>query len=327
MVGGAGAYFAHLYAVKHANYSGSGTGEVTVLVRSGDTGTSLARELIRLGVIKAADPFIAAAKDSTNPTGLEPGFFRLHKHMNAALAYALLLNPKSRIQSKVTIPDGQRLVTILTTLSQETGIALSKFTAASHDTAALGLPAYAHGSLEGYLYPATYYIQPGTSALGVLQTMVNQFKTQMQGINLPRKAKAAQLTQGQVITVASLLEAEGGSCGCYSKIAQVIYNRLNTHMPLELDSTVLYALNKTGYLLTPSQLHVNSPYNTFIHKGLPPGPIDNPDQAAILAALHPTRGDWLYFVTVNPATGLTKFTDSAKVFARYEAECRKKGAC
>jgi UPF0755 protein len=320
-----GSYFYNAYNARHANYAGQSTGKVSVVVNSGDTAATLAPRLISLGVIKSADPFIAAAKNSTSPVGLEPGTFLLHKHMNAALAYALLVNPKSRIQSTVQITDGLRLTQILADLSKQTGKPVSQFQAALANRA-LGLPSYAGGSAKGYLYPATYNFPPGTSALAMLQAMVARFDQEAQSLNLPQAAKAAQLTEGQVITEASLLEAEG-TPQYYAMVARVIDNRLNMGMRLGLDSTVLYALDKTGFLLTPTQLHTPSPYNTFLHKGLPPGPIDNPTAAAIQAALHPAKGNWLYFVTVNPKTGLTKFTKSSAQFAQFEAECRADKAC
>jgi UPF0755 protein len=109
-------------------------------------------------------------------------------------------------------------------------------------------------------------------------------------------------------------------------VAEVIYNRLNQGMKLGLDSTVNYALHRFGASLTTTQLNVNSPYNTRLHTGLPPGPIDSPGDAAIQAALHPAHGDLLYFVTVNLKTGLTKFTNDPTVFAALVAECRRNGA-
>jgi UPF0755 protein len=227
----------------------------------------------------------------------------------------------------VTIPEGLRLNQILSTLGTRTQWPTSAYTSAIKDTAALGLPSYARGKAEGYLYPATYTIQPGTSALNILRAMVARYNQEAASLNLTTVAPLKQLTPDQAIVVASLLEAEGGSPGNYAKIARVIYNRLKINMPLQLDSTVLYALHRFGFRLTQAQLQVNSPYNTFIHQGLPPGPIDSPGQAAIDAALHPAVGPWLYFVTVNPKTGLTKFTDSSTVFQQYQAECRANGAC
>ncbi len=195
---------------------------------------------------------------------------------------------------------------------------LTQFEAALADTAALGLPSYASTNPEGYLYPATYTFQPGTTALRMLQTMVTQFKTATAALNLTTAAAAGHLTAEQVITEASLLEAEGGPV-YYGQIARVIDNRLNHRMPLALSSTVLYALGSSADSVTPRQAQVSTPYNTFLHPGLPPGPIDSPDLAAITAVLHPPQGNWVYFVTVDPKTGLTKFTDSVTQFEQWKA--------
>jgi UPF0755 protein len=120
--------------------------------------------------------------------------------------------------------------------------------------------------------------------------------------------------------VASLVQAEGGRLQDFAKIARVIYNRLNTGMQLQLDSTVMYAMNKFGIRASTAELKFNSPYNTYLHAGLPPGPIDSPGDAAIRAALHPAAGNWRYFVTVDPKTGLTKFTNSQAQFQQFVAE-------
>jgi UPF0755 protein len=323
---GAGGYKIYRH-FQSPDFTGPGTGDVTVQVLPGDTATSLAPRLVKLGVVASTTSFVSAAKDSPNPAGLQPGFFRLHHHMNSAMAYALLLNPSSRIQSVVTIPEGQRATQILTTLEQKTHTPASAFTAALKDTAALGLPSYAKGNPEGYLFPATYDFNPGTSALTMLKAMVARYNQEAASINLTAAAKVAQLTPSQVITVASILEAEAGNPKYYADVAEVIYNRLNQGMFLGLDSTVNYALHRFGVSLTTTQLHVNSPYNTFIHLGLPPGPIDSPGNAAIEAALHPEHGDLLYFVTVNVKTGLTKFATTAAGFQQLENECNQNNSC
>jgi UPF0755 protein len=323
---GAGAYKIYRH-FQSPDYTGPGTGEVTVQVLPGASAFSLAPELVQLGVVASTSSFISAAKDSTSLAGLEPGFFRLRHHMNSAMAYAMLLNPAARIESVVTIPEGLRETQILQTLEAKTGTSASKFAAALKDTAALGLPSYANGNPEGYLFPATYDFNPGTSALAMLQAMTARYSQEASSINLPAAAKTAQLTESQVITVASILEAEAGSQKYYAEVAEVIYNRLNNGMFLGLDSTVNYALHRFGVSLTNAQLQVNSPYNTFIHKGLPPGPIDSPGNAAIEAALHPDHGDLLYFVTVNLKTGLTLFTNSPSQFQQFTNECDQNNAC
>ena len=310
------------------DFSGSGTGQVTVQVLKGDTATSLAPRLVKLGVVASANSFVSAAKANSNPAGLEPGFFRLHLHMNSALAYQLLLNPSSRIQTVVTIPEGLRLSQVMSKLeSAHSSISAADFAAALKNTNALGLPPYANGNPEGFLFPATYTITPGMTALQVLQKMVARFKQEAASINLPAAAKKGNLTENQVITVASILMAEGGNPKYYPQIAEVIYNRLNQGMDLQLDSTVNYALHTFKIGLTAAELRTPSPYNTFIHRDLPPGPIDAPGDTAIKAALHPAHGNLLFFVTVNLKTGLTEFATNPTRFAQLVALCKKNKSC
>ncbi len=314
----AGAYVLR-YSDRSANYTGSGSGNVAVRVLRNDTVDSLASRLVRLGVIKAADPFIAAAKDGPGLVGLAPGYFWLHKHMNAKLAYRLLLEPSSRVHFAM-IPAGLDLKQTLSELATQFSIPVGAFAKAARQISALGLPAYARSNSEGYLFPATYPIEPGASAISVLRAMVARFKQEAARIKLLQDARAMRLTGAQIVAVASLLQAQGADPKYYAKMARVIYNRLHDNMKLELDSTVLYALRTTHLPITAAQIRVKSPYNTFLHSGLPSGPINNPSAAALNAALHPTSGKWLYFVTVNPKTGLTKFTSSQEVFAQLQAK-------
>jgi UPF0755 protein len=240
--------------------------------------------------------------------------------MKASLAYAILVNPKNMVQIRVTIPEGWRLSQIVSYLGAKSGIPLSAYAKVLKDPAQLHLPGYANGKPEGYLFPATYDVQPHETALGVLTGMVQRFNQEAANVALPVAAKQAHLTEAQVVIVASLVQAEGGRLSDYPKIARVIYNRLAHGMPLQLDSTVLYGLNKYGILATDKDLTSPSPYNTYKHTGLPPGPIDSPGAAAIQAVLRPAAGPWLYFVTVNPKTGLTRYTSSPAQFQQFREE-------
>jgi UPF0755 protein len=264
--------------------------------------------------------FILAAEHSTSSTGLLPGFYGMHRHMKASLAYAILINPKNMVQIKVTIPEGWRLSQIVAFLGAKSGIPRSAYAKVLKDPAQLHLPVFANGRPEGYLFPATYSVQPHETALGVLTGMVQRFEQEAASVGLPAAAKQVHLTQAQVVIMASLVQAEGGSLSDYPKIARVIYNRLARGMPQQLDSTVLYGLNKFGILASDKDLTSPSPYNTYKHKGLPPGPIDSPGAAAIQAVLHPAAGPWLYFVTVNPKTGLTRYTSSPAQFQQFRQE-------
>ena len=323
---GAGYFYVYRTYLHPPDFAGTGTNPRVVRIFPGDTAAMVGQRLQQDGVVASVRAFSNAAKASGQGTALEPGYYRVRLHMNAALVFALLLKPSSRVQTRVIIPEGWRLSQIIAALARDTGNPQG-YRQAIKNTAALNLPSFAHGHPEGYLFPATYDVQPNTPPLKVLQQMVTRFDAEAAGLHLPAAAAHAQLTESDVIVVASLIQAEGKHLADFPKIARVIYNRLNSspQIPLQLDSTVMYALYTHGVRVTTDQqvarhLKVKSPYNTFLHTGLPPGPIDSPGDAAIKAALHPAHGSWMYFVTVDPKTGLTKFTSSFAQFQRYEAE-------
>jgi UPF0755 protein len=321
VAGGGFFYFWHNY-LHPPDYSGPGTGSVTVQIKSGETATQVGQQLLDHGVVASVRAFANAAKASGHGSSLEPGYYRMHTHMAATLAFALLLKPSSRIQLTVVIPEGERLSEIIAALGNATGD-LKGYQQAIKDVSALGLPSYAKGNPEGYLFPATYTIQPGTQPIQVLRAMVLRFNKEAQSVNLPAVANHDQISEGDVITIASLIQAEGKRPQDLPKIARVIYNRLNQHMKLQLDTTVLYARSSRAADVTVAQTQsTKSRYNTYLHLGLPPGPIDSPGDAAIKAALHPApiSDTWVYFLTVNPKSGLTKFTDNFTVFQQYQAE-------
>jgi UPF0755 protein len=271
-------------------------------------------------VVASTRAFILAAKAAPLTPELEPGSFKLHKGMSAAAAYKLLVSGDARIQTKVTLAEGLRVSRIVSDLGEKTPLPTTAYQQAAKNIAALGLPSYADGHLEGYLFPATYNIQPGTTASQVLKAMVTRFKQEATALHLPEAAKSAQVSENHIIIIASLIQAEGGRLSDFPKISEVIYNRLNHNAKLELDSTVEYALGKYGIAATDQQIQTPSPYNTYVHTGLPPGPIDSPGEAAIQAALHPAQGKLFYFVTVDPRQHITKFTSSAAEFAKLRAE-------
>ena len=307
--GGAGYHYYHEY-IAPPDFSGPGTGNVVVQIKPGQFADQIGLTLASDGVVASARAFSNAAKANPRGNALEPGYYQVHRHMKASLALALLLNPSSRQQTKITIPEGFRVAQIIALLGQKTGNPKGYEQAIAHP-ADLGLPAFANGKPEGYLFPATYEVQPKTSPAGVLKAMVTRFNQYAQSIGLPAAAARAQESELGVITVASLIEAEGRPQD-FRQIAEVIYNRLNMKMKLQLDTTVLYAMSlahKSGFSTTFA-----SPYNTYAHANLPPGPIDNPGNTAIQAALRPAHGNLLYFLTINSRSGKTLFFSTATAF-------------
>jgi uncharacterized YceG family protein len=318
-----GGFFAYRAIESHynpPNYSGDGTGQVIFQVKPGDNADTIGPRLVSAGIVASSRAFVLAAESSTNTSVLEPGFYRMHKHMSAAAAWSLLLDRNAQVQASVTIPEGWRISQIVAELSKKSGIPASDFKAALKNPAALHLPSYARSNPEGYLFPDTYELQPDSSATAVLQQMVTAYDHVADSDGLTAAAKHVHLTPAQVIVVASLAQAEGGTDADFPKIVEVIYNRLAQGMELDLDSTVMFALNTYGIAASDQQLAVNSPYNTYKHTGLPPGPIDCPGNAAIEAALHPPSGNLLYFVTVDPKTKKTEFTSSPTVFQQLKNE-------
>jgi UPF0755 protein len=310
-----GLYVYHKYEGRYhpADYVGDGTGDVTVQIVNGDTAFSLAPRLLQLGVIASTRAFTNAAETTpATTTGLEAGYYQLHYHMQASLAYAALLNPKNLVQTVVTIPEGKRVSQVLTILAANTKIPLTQFETAAKDTAALGLPSYAgssaagvqlpatvpYGKLEGFLFPATYAITPHETALQILQAMVQRFDLEAQQINIESAARSVGLTPDQLIIEASMVQEEAGVDSDMPKMARVMINRKAKGMPYGFDSVVFYGLGQYGINI-PNGLNpaTAGPYDDTQNTGLPPTPIGNPGDTAIQAILHPASGPWLYFLT------------------------------
>lgn len=306
------------------DYPGPGTGSVAVQVRTGDSVSDIGASLVSAQVVKSADAFRRAADGNSRATTIQPGYYRLRSHMTAAAALALLLAPSSRLSSRVTVPEGTSVALTLQRISQGARIPLARLKAAATKPAALNLPAACHGQLEGCLFPATYLFPPGTTATAALSTMVSRFRQAAVDVKLDAGAKALRLTPYQILTVASLLEKEARLEGDFPKVARVVYNRLGKQQPLQFDSTVVYVTGQHNGHLTTAQTRTPSPYNTYLHKGLPPTPIDSPGEVALRAALHPTPGSWIYFVTIDKA-GRSAFATTNADRLRNNAIAKRNG--
>ncbi|WP_226899810.1 endolytic transglycosylase MltG [Nonomuraea phyllanthi] len=302
------------------DFDGPGSGVVTVRIAPGSSAQEIGSTLADSGVVASAGSFVRAAEERAVTNRLRPGHYRLRKGMAAGAALDLLLAPSSRVVRRVTIPEGMRTSEVLARLAKQTGLPLKEFQGV--DKGLVGLPEYAPG-LEGFLFPATYEIEPGDKAVDVLAAMVERFGVAARKVGLEEQAASKHLTPLEAVTVASLIQAEGGTDEDYPKIARVIYNRLQKGTKLEIDSTVLYAQNRRTLRVTEKDTKIDSPYNTYRHKGLPPGPIANPGEKALLAALNPAKGDWHWFVTTDPAHRITKFTNKESEFVRYREELNK----
>lgn len=324
--GGYAGYTALSGVLKPPDYSGDGTGAVTVQIQDGDSVRQMGLRLEKADVVKSSSAFYKIAKDDPKATSIQPGYYRLKLHMSAKAALALLLNPVSRT-GRLTLPEGMRVAQVLPILAKRTHISLRSFQRAAQNTKALGLPSYAQGRLEGYLFPFTYDPPPNATATQVLRAMVDQFKKVAADIDLEGAARRRNMSPHDVVVIASLVQAESGTAEDMPKIARVIDNRLHNPQPylhkLQLDSTVMYALGKYGIVASGNDLRSTSPYNTYARPGLPPGAISNPGEEALKAALNPAKGPWTYFVTTDPKRHITKFTDNPTEFARFRQELQR----
>ena len=173
--------------------------------------------------------------------------------------------------------------------------------AAAHDPELIKRWKIPNDSLEGYLFPDTYYFHKGASALDVAGSMLEQFKHNISP-EWRERADALGFSMHQIITLASLIEKEAGVATERPIISAVYHNRLRNNIRLQCDPTVIYAIPNFDGNLTRKHLRLDSPYNTYRYRGLPPGPIANPGRASIEAALYPADVDYQYFVSRNDGT-------------------------
>jgi UPF0755 protein len=301
------------------DFAGTGTGEAVIAVERGDTITEIGRTLKEAGVVASVGAFVSAALVDDKGASIGPGRYTLKRGMSAQDAVDLMLDPQSRADSRLILPEGLRMGQTIDLAAEATGLPPSSFEEALAKPDTLGLPDWANDRPEGFLFPASYDLAGDETAEQVLQTLVERFGQASSDVNLVDRAAERGLDPYQVLVIASIVQAEGNPDD-FAKVSRVIYNRLADDMLLQMDSTTAYGLGVVDLTLSADQLASESPYNTYVVKGLPPTPINSPGQAAIEAALQPAKGPWLYFVTVNPDTGETKFTKSYDRFLEFKKQ-------
>jgi UPF0755 protein len=319
------------------DFEGPGKGRVTFEVQEGDSVAAMGRGLKAMGVVASVEAFTEEAAANPDSTGIQVGVYPMKKEMSAEDALAILLDPDNILKNTVTIPEGLRVEDIIPILADHTDLGQAQFEKVLDDPEALGLPDYAEGNPEGYLFPSTYDFGPNETPKSILSAMVDRWEQAAAEADLESAATELGYTPAELMTVASLVESEAGRDEDRAKVARVIYNRLEgdeTNGLLQIDATVNYAADQDlGAVPTTEDLEIDSPYNTYLNPGLPPGPIEAPGDAAIEAAANPVDGPWYYYVTVNLRTGETKFAETYDEFLTYKDELREycatesQGAC
>ncbi|MET7292596.1 endolytic transglycosylase MltG [Streptomyces griseoloalbus] len=314
-IGGIGYFGYQFYQDRFGSapdFAGAGNGEqVTVTIPAGSGGYAIGQELKKRGVVKSVDAFVAA--QSANPQGktIQDGVYTLQKEMSAASAVELMLSPKSR--NNLIIAEGKRNGAVYELIDKRLGVAQGT-TAKVAETKwkTLGLPDWAvnHGDvrdpLEGFLYPSSYAVAKGQKPEAVLKQMVARAAEKYAELDFEGKAESLGLEgPWELVTVASLVQAEGKTHDDFRRMSEVVYNRLKTtntetNQLLQFDSTFNYLKGESNIDISESEINSNKdPYNTYTNKGLPPGPIGNPGEEALQAALNPTDEGWIYFVATD----------------------------
>lgn len=287
------------------DYTGDGTSKVTITIKDGDIGEDVAATLQRSGVVKTSKVFYQLLLASPN-VQFQPGSYALKKKMSSKAALTALQDKANRVQDpSIVIPEGTALTDIEAGMVSKAGLSKADVEAAAKDLSAYGLPSGVT-TLEGWLFPATYPINPKWTAEQYFKTMVDTMKQHL------KSAGVAEADQERVVVFASLVQKEAGLAADYPKVARVFQNRLDDGMLLQSDATVAYGTGNTHRVTTTDaeRADKSNRYNTYQHEGLPPAPISNPGDLALNAVTKMATGNWRYFVTVNLETGETVFSDT-----------------
>ena len=281
-----------------SDYSGSGHGSISLVIHSGDSGSVVAEQMVKLDIVKNYNTLYRLIVKRNQV--FYPGTYQLRLQMSADSALTLLADPGSLSVNRVTIKEGLRIGQVFTALSKATSLPIADFEAYLHKPASLGVPA-TEVSIEGWLFPATYSFAPDLTAKEILKQMVTRMVQELDSLNV------APGDRHNVVTLASVIQAEARLAPDFYKVSRVFINRIHVGMPLQSDATVNYGVGGTKITTTDAARADQNGYNTYVHSGLPIGPIGAPGHRALDAAINPATGTWLYFCTVNLTTGETVF--------------------
>jgi UPF0755 protein len=289
-------------------------------VKKNSSLTDIGNVLVQNDVVKSTKAFVQAADEHPRGKNIRDGSYSLRKQMAAKDAVALMLDDKSRQVNGATIPEGKTANQVYAILAKESGLPVKDFEAAGKDPEALGVPDFWFNrrddqkvtkSIEGFLFPDTYELDPKGTAADHLKLMVARFLAVAEEINFVDTVETKrQISPYEALTVASLAQAEAGNTDDLGKIARVAYNRIyGTDFPcrcLQFDVGINYYYQLTGKPIKASKdmtlaelTNPKNPYRTHDKPGLTPTPINNPGKSALQAAALPPAGGWLYFVAID----------------------------
>ncbi|HEY5594325.1 MAG TPA: endolytic transglycosylase MltG [Nitrospiria bacterium] len=269
-------------------------------IPEGTTLRETARLLFQNGLITRVESFVVVGKLLAIERRIIPGEYAFHTQM-LPLEIIGLIKSGRVIQYEITIPEGYALAQIGRVVEEKGLARADEFIRRATDPVFIQSLGYEADSLEGYLYPESYYFSKRVGSEGILRAMVKRFEA-VYTPDMEKRADEIGMTRLEVVTLASIIEKETSVDEERPVVSAVFHNRIKKKIPLQSDPTVIYGLPHFNGNLTRKHLKIRSPYNTYRVKGLPPGPIANPGRASLWAALNPVSSEYLYFVSKNDGT-------------------------
>jgi UPF0755 protein len=287
-----------IYLLVSAVLGGGEEEPVTVAVEQGDTLSSVADKLEEAGVIQSSTVFKLESRFQGGETEIKAGEYRFVPGEDSEQILETLSSGESISAFTITVPEGLTLEQTARVVEEEGGVLAEEFeTAAGRiDYGYDFLEDPAIRTTEGFLFPKKYEFERSVDAAQIVDRLLRQYLLEKEELDFAEAQNRFNLREYELVTVASLVEKESANPEERPLIAGVIYNRIRSGMPLQIDATVQYALGKVKEDLKFDDLDVDSPYNTYKNSGLPPGPISSPSRESIQAALEPAQTDYLYYV-------------------------------
>lgn len=300
--------------------AGDESGEsVSVVVEEGDSLSSIADKLSEAGVVGSTTLFSLEARFKGTATDLRPGEYQIPASASNDEILSILSTGEEIPTYAVTLPEGLTMEQTAERVGEQTPVSEEEFLQAAEQTD-YGY-AFLEGapSTEGFLFPETYEFEEGTTAREMVNRFLEQYMIETEGLDFAGAEERLGLSEYELVTIAAMVERESANDPERPTVASVIYNRIDDEMPLQIDATIQYALGENRELLSLEDTQVDSPYNTYLNQGLPPGPIASPSRGAIEATLDPAETDFVYYV-IRPGGGEHFFTNDYDEFLQAKAE-------
>jgi uncharacterized YceG family protein len=349
-----GAYYGFNKIFGYDDFEGSGDGDVLFQVDDGDSTSAIGAKLATAGVVASGKAFVKAGEDNPKLAKIQHGFYVMKSHMSGAAAVDRILSTGARVGQleirpytqfdDITQPDGKVTPGVYSLMAKASCAQIDgKSTCVSADDLrkavdaadlkTLGVPDWAiepankadrkDRRLEGLIAPGLYDVRPGATAPEIIGQLVRSSAAAILNAGLSPQSTGPEMTPYQTLIIASIIEREAVKAD-FGKLSRVIYNRLAINMRLQMDSTVNYVLDRPTLLTNEADRIKSGAYNTYKINGLPPTPISVPSADAIQAAVHPTAGDWVYFVKCEK-NGLSCFAVTNDEHNRNRDLARERG--